>query len=808
MSRYHGLRASLLLPLLMAALMGGPALAQDTAVVPSEGDGELKDIDEILVYSRKRAESIQDVPVAVTAFDQALIESVAPSTLRDFDGLAPNVFIGQQNSGAGQAAIYIRGQGYSDVDRTQAPPVGVLIDNVFLGTSTGQILDTFDIEQVEINRGPQTVLFGKNTTGGTISVRRKRPNLEEYGGRLKGSFGNFDGPGDGDIWTIQGVGNIPIIKDQLALRVGYIRKDGNGFSQNSLTGADSGDVDYEAINAKLLWEPTENLSVLANWDWMQDRGGLKNQDALFNGDDPHMGRSDRMPEEGIAFDAQIFSLEITWETDFGTFESVTSYMDSSDKALQDFDGGVCGVTNVTCALPFNLAPFPGPIDPNTPFAQLHTTRSQAFDQFSQELRWTHTYLDERLSVTAGVFLWHHDASIRQETNQVIQIPNPLPMPLPCAVIGGNNGAVVGGRAMCLLASPPVTQRTREKDDSWSVFGSATFAITEDWNASAGVRYIYEEKDFETSFRLTNTPGAAGVLVPIGGGDKLRADDDWNDVVFQASTDYRINENVMVYFSYGQGFRSGGFSNRGVDPTYLTYEPETLEQYEVGIRSEWFDSSLIVNLSAFKSTTEDPQTISIIQTPGVGPGTNTFQLNGEEVQVEGVELETSWAFNEMIRFYGSAGYQTGDIADSTQRAEQLPLGLNGTAGPTCQVDPANCMVNVGGGQLVRSPKFSFTVGTTYTLEIGPGTLIADVRWKHQDDIIFIPSAFGTPFGIDSYNLVDSTIAYEWSSDRVDYRVALVGKNLGNTEYIEQALPSVGFQTWAPPRYIGLEIGGTF
>ena len=157
-------------------------------------------IEEIVVTSRRRAESVQDVPLAVTAFNSEDIERINPDTLRDIDGRMPNVFIGRQTAGPQMGAIYIRGLGYADVEKNIPPAVGVIIDGVFQGTNTGQLIDMFDVEQVEVNRGPQGVLYGKNTTGGTIVVKRVQPEFNEFGISIAGELGNYDktdlkGPG-------------------------------------------------------------------------------------------------------------------------------------------------------------------------------------------------------------------------------------------------------------------------------------------------------------------------------------------------------------------------------------------------------------------------------------------------------------------------------------------------------------------------------------------------------------------------------------------------------------------------------------
>ena len=171
------LRGGLVSMLAGTAAAGMPVLFAGS-VHAAEGDDPV--IEEIVVTSRRRSESVQDVPLSVTAFGEERIDQVKPKTLRDFDGLAPNVFIGMNTAGPGASATYIRGIGYAGIEKTQSPQVGIIVDGVQLGSNTGGLIDAFDIESIEINRGPQGVLYGKNTTGGNIVVNRVKPQFNEF----------------------------------------------------------------------------------------------------------------------------------------------------------------------------------------------------------------------------------------------------------------------------------------------------------------------------------------------------------------------------------------------------------------------------------------------------------------------------------------------------------------------------------------------------------------------------------------------------------------------------------------------------
>ena len=196
-----------------------------TGVVAAAAD-DATYIEEIVVTSRRRQESQQDVPLSVTAFGTEQIERVKPQTLRDFDGLAPNVYIGMNTAGPSASALYIRGIGYADIEKTQSPQVGVIVDGIQMGSSTGQLIDVFDVESIEINRGPQGVLFGKNTIGGNIVVNRVRPQFNEFGLKAATEIGNYNSR------IVKARVNMPLADDQLALKVGVISRDRDGFYDN------------------------------------------------------------------------------------------------------------------------------------------------------------------------------------------------------------------------------------------------------------------------------------------------------------------------------------------------------------------------------------------------------------------------------------------------------------------------------------------------------------------------------------------------------------------------------------------------
>ena len=831
---------------LSAALAATSAGAQEAAPAPAAQPAEQSGgVEEIIVTSRLREESIQDVPIAVSAFNEEAIEALAPSTLQDFDGLAPNVFIGMNAAGPGASAIYIRGLGYADIEKTQTPNVGVVIDGVFVPSSTGQLIDTFDIQSLEVNRGPQAILWGRNTSGGTIVVRRGQPVLGEWDARVYTSYGDYTGgQGDGGAFKVQAVANIPLIEESLALRLGYTFKDEQGYWVNTFDGESRGAVDYNAINAKLLFQPTEKFSLLFNWDWIEDRSDILPQDARWDGNDPWTNKSDRVPRELAPYNVSVVSMEANYELPFGAkFTSISAYWDSSDLVYQDFDAGFSDPLNPTTN------------DPQGVFARLHTRRAQEFDVFSQEFRLQGDLLDESLRYIAGFYYARDDHDHDQRTEQQLQIDftdvwvNVLGDPAfatPCAPIVGAAGFPIDGstvdptKKFCAGPTSFSWQRSFLTNKSWALFAALEYDLpwVEGLSINGGVRYINEEKEFATRFNgIANGTIVGSTLGP----DILSLSglkDSWDDVVGEAGVNYQVTDDIKVYYRFAQGFRSGGFSLRGSGPTPscstfpacapgtdprawpVTFDPETTDAHEAGVKSTWLDGRFTGNFAAFYNRVEGGQGSSIIS--GVTPvGTNTLILNGDFFKVYGVEFQGNLEIVEGLSVDFTLGWQKAGENRSTQSTHNLPSSLasgdtrcDQVSGlPRDQQSEATCpSITFRNVALARVPELTWSISPSYRIAVGRGELIAGARIRRNDFFYIIAPSLdpvsnlvtNTPVPQNGYTLYDVNLSYEFSVQEHKVRAGFVGRNLSNKAYKDQELPlgaQGGFRGWGPPRYVG-------
>ncbi len=789
-----------------AALLG----AAFFSLVATDFSSALAQMDEIIVTSRKREESLFAVPVAVTVLGERAIEAVSPADLQDLTGLAPNMFIGLNTAGPGASAIFSRGQGYADIEKTQNPAVGVSVDGMFIGTNTGQLLDAFDIEQVEVNRGPQGLLFGKNTTAGVIDVKRTRPT-GELGFRGSASVGSYNER------IFKAVGNTPsFFNDIFAVKVGITHRRRDGYYGNLYDGRDEGDLEYFGVNAMLSIEPASWMDGLIVYDFIEQRGDgqpVQNANrlnerlsgvALGNpaGLGPHQVATDLAQISDL--DARRISGEFNFDTPIGDLSSITAYFDTSDRVAQDFDG-TCAtdLAGLGCAplLASNFR-FPPP--------SLHTDRNQEYDQFTQEIRLVSDLGEifgelpvvEGATLTTGGYLFFGDIQLIQNTD--------LGLPIPFAEQVG-------------------TEQTR----SYAGFAAMDVDITSRVSISAGGRFIREEKDFSNIFFSRGNIGAPGGSITFGDITGVVLDRRSEDAAFEAwitrfGIDVQVTDEILAYFSRAEGFRSGGFSIRatgaeafegvnscapdnGVPPAgellcpennFFTFEPETNTTYEFGLKGDVFESAVQFGLVGFWQKVEDYQVSAVTNTPGFARATSTYINNFQETGGWGIEGELIFdvPFIEGLVLTAVGGYQDIEIKEALIDARRLPVGPGGQPG-----SPAQGFIDLSDTALTRTPEFQYTLSGTYERHLfGDYSMNTSLTWRFQDD--FVIGSLGTETDIqEGYGLLDARVSL---LSEKGWQFSVIGKNLTNKDYRNNSLPSVNFQGWGNPTIITFELRGEF
>lgn len=765
---------------------GAPAMAQAPGASPVAED-------EIIVNATRRSESLQDVPVAVTAITAEAIEELAPRTLQDLSGAAPNLFIGMNTAGPGASAIFIRGLGYADIEKTQNPAAGVIIDGVFLGTSTGQLVDTFDLQQVEVTRGPAGIFFGKNTTAGVISLQRSLPT-REMGFRGSASYGTENAQ------VYRAVANLPL-GEQGGLKIGGTYRDRDGYYDNVFTRRDNGFVEYSGFNAALDLDVTPWLNVLGIVDVIKQEGGGTpvqygnkltanilsggNPGALFG---PTYNAQTGSPTglkvlqvqnnfgDADELDMKLYNLTVTIDTPFGDLVSTTAYLDSADIVFQDFDGTCSGAAGCPNGGNFLLT------NAGNPTGTLHTIRDQDYKQLTEEVRLSGSV--GAIDYLVGAYYFDSELDFSQRTN----------------------GAVL--------------QLSGEEAESYSFFGNLDWRVTPRLTLSAGVRNIDEEKSFRTRIDIPAVP--LSLVAPI------TQSDSWNDTITRVAAEWKYNDASLVYVSRSEGFRSGGFSIRGTlseqiegqtncgvtdgdaipferlcpNNNFLTYDPEVVTAYELGVKNSWIDDRLVFNAAIFKTEVEDFQQSTVVTTGAFGPGTNTYINNLPEVEIEGLEFELVikptflWTGFEGLTLSSNLGLQDGQVVSGSfngQRTAGFPNGNAGAPGSTATVS----------GRLLRVPDYNVGYRASWEFPVAAGTLTFGAGYNYIDDHTL--ANFGTTGDVqEGYSLVDASIDFETEK----YRISLTGKNLADEEYRVHSLPTVFFQGWGDPVTWALEVQAKF
>ena len=726
----------------VAVALASPSWAQDSTQV-----------EEIVVTAQKREQNLQDVPVAVSAFGSEQLEAQSVQNLTDLSSKAPNVVLAPVGAYPYASAFFIRGLGFADVESTSEPSVGVEMNGVYLARNSGALQDFFDVESVEILRGPQGTLYGRNTIGGVVSVRTKTPKIgDDFSGAVQGTVGD-NGRLEGRFAV-----NIPM-GDIFAARFSLLSKQYDGYVHNETLNKDVGDNEVLSGRFTLVMKPNDRFdaTLVADFDRERGSGGnfrnaslpaipnplggpnLKNQDVYYNFS-PDTG-SPAFTAAQIASAKDVYkvygntptyanidtwgvALTANYDLGFGTLTSVTGYREFKDVAQSDFDGS-----------PVNF---------------YYALRDQVHEQFSQEVRLAGQVTD-KVDYVVGVYYLDQNYHI---TNT-------------------QGGLIYGGGSSPQIAS--------QINKGWALFGQAEYHVTDQLTFTAGGRYSYEEKEF------TNQP----VFNPVATTFKS----DWDNFSPKVGVNYEFTSRIMAYASWSKGFRSGGYNGRASTVTSAgPYDSEIVESFEVGVKTELFDRRLRLNGAVFSSTYSDMQVSSQnLTTLGIY---ESLVTNAGEAKIEGIEGEALWIVGGGLRINANIAYLdahfednftdlTSDGIDNKTDNSDLPLGY--------------------------APEWSGSVGVFYSREVPLGEFTVAANAVYTDDMYTSGGTLNRISDVQvrpANTLYDATIALE--SDK-GWRVALWGKNLTDEEVINNTfgLGALGnLRVYQPPRTWGLEVGYKF
>ncbi|QGZ94930.1 TonB-dependent receptor [Terricaulis silvestris] len=585
-SRNRTARAALLAG--AALFLPGVALAQEE---PQDDDSR---VEEIVVTAQRYEQNLQDVPISVSVFSGDDIEERSTEGLQAFSQFVPNLqFSNAPSSGASGNVIYLRGVGNNDSGVEFSPGVGVYVDGVYIGVMRGLDLDLVGAERMEVLRGPQGTLFGRNTTGGAINIVSRRPS-DEFEGDFSLTAGSFD------RLDARANLNIPIIPGEFAARVGIASRNQSGYGQSlDLTTGDTiaelGDVEATSGRVQFLVTPTDDLEFQISVDATRSRGGVPpyhiiamNPGAFFAspGLNPAYISNDPLTNYSNGpntNDLDSFGASLVATLDLNehwTLRSISSHREVQTRYEIDVDG--------------------------TPWQILHSWQETEQSQSSQEFLLTGESFDERLHTVLGVFYYKDEAfSLRPSASTA------------------NPGATVTPGSPTAPNWNPAGGQVGE-NVSRAVYGQGTFALTDQLSVTGGLRYTEDEVTAAGPFHAADTFS-------------------WDALTGRAGLEYRWNDDVMTYVSAARGYKSGGVNSIGSGLAFAPFDPEFLWTYEVGLKSEWFDNRLRLNAALFQSDFQDMQFRQrIVLSDGtfiaVIGNAAAAEISGAELEVEAVPVE--------------------------------------------------------------------------------------------------------------------------------------------------------------------------
>ena len=755
-----GSRQTVLSAAVLAALTALPAAqAQDGG------------LEEIVVTARKQTESLQDVGFAVSAMSQTEIERTFARDLTDLASISPNLIIDDTGQGpGGVAAIFIRGIGVADVEKNFDPAVGVVVDGMFIGANAGSLLRSIDLASAEVLRGPQGTLFGRNTIGGLINVTRTQPT-GELGGKLRAGVENYD------TYYVDGVLNFGLTENLAGKVVVAKREQDEGYFDNATTGQDGrGKVDYQSYNLNMLWSATDNLELEFTYqeeetdqdtpeliNTAQDRHlfcnntgqqpgntvdygycspsmsspisgdryvtlnqGLRSGGPTASRDNPLLFsmESDAVPLPlQSTFDTEMYSFEARWSlSDSYRIDYLFGHWESDETAFTNWDG--------------------------VPELLYSTSRPGSYEQDSHELRLTYD-AGGRLSFVGGVYHW--ESSYIAESNSWVGFPAP--------------GLIID-----------IYQFTEQDTESRAVFFEGDYAVTDRLTLTVGGRYTKDEKNTRQE----------GNVETISGDFTANPEEEWSEFTPRMGARYAFNDDVMAFFTYSKGYRSGGFNGRvnSVIEAREAFDPETVDNYELGIKSEWLDNRLRINANIFFMEYEDKQ--EELQLPdSSGTGQKTVVTNASSATIQGIEFDVQAYVSDRLSLRANLGYLDTEYDNFQYTA------LDGS------------VVDLSSLEFRRAPDVTGTLDATYEWDMAGGT--AWVRGSYHYIGGHFTNVTNSPeLENDGQSLVDASVNYAMNNGLT---FSLFGRNLTDEDGYSHGYDVAGLWSYAAvraPRTYGVEL----
>ena len=753
------------LALALAAVCAGTGI---TSTVQAQEPGRRASsvlLEEVVVTARKREEGSQDVPLSISAFGSDQIEALKVRDLTNLSVGMPNVALDDVGTTRGTANFSIRGLGINSSIPSIDPTVGVFVNGIYLGVNNGIIFDVFDLESIEVLRGPQGILFGRNVTGGAILMNTKKPGLE-FEGTVRAAI-DAGGDGGSNRYLMGTVGGP--VTDTLGLKVTAYLNDDDGWHENQFDGSDVQAVEQTMFRGTAVWNPTdraelvlryENTSIEGDGPVSQShRNGSGVDGSPFNAKrDSFDANYDLIGEQDI--DADFFTAELNYDVDFGdgTVTAIYGYRESESEALSDIDA--------------------------QPIPLFHAPSNLTTEQNSFELRYNGQF--GPANVTTGVYWFDNDIEYHERRD----------------LLGALTPIVSGG----LLG--PISFQIQDGGglyavETQAIFANVDYELTDSLILSVGARWSEEEKSANIATLALNTNvlnipatiaggGTPVYANPINGQDTRcniveRGDcfldfndsETWRTFAPKVGLAYLMDDNSQIYGHWSRGFRSGGYNLRNTSPTAAPgpFDEEQVDNFEIGYKSQQSWGRL--NAAVFYNTINDMQ--REVNLPDPFSGVVQIIDNTADATIWGLEVDGTFSLGDNALLLASVGY-----LDASYDSVQFDLNGDGT------VDGGDKRLD-----LPRAPELTYRVGFNYDFDVGSwGYATVRASYSYRDEIAYTDNNLGF---ILEQDILDAGL--DIYSNSGSWVFSLYGRNLLDTV-------KHGGDTQLPAVFGPIPLGGTF
>ena len=824
-----GLAAGVLAPLLLAA----PGLAQEPnspevqeagEVASDEAYGQVEIeagslLEEILVTAQRRETLLQETPVAVTTFSEDAVEEIGIFDITDISAMAPNTVFNKQPSSNSNTSIAIRGVGSGETSLMVDPKVGVYIDGMYMSKTVGGVFDIIDIESIEVLRGPQGTLFGRNSSGGALNITTAKPS-GEFNLKAQASMGN-----DG-YRRYSATLDLPKVGDMLSAKFSGMLMDYDGWANNDYPGQESdlGSEDNGTYRIAVRFQPVDGLTVDYTYDRTDNEGVptpfqiVEVKSSLYNGftttpfpftvlggqlfqemaatiGDPN----DRREDYNLDFvskeelDVKGHGLTVAWDAENFTLKYIfADRRTDSTYARTDLDGGAHRHPDLFYGggMPVPTPGFHAAITDG--YVKMTTHEVQLFGDLAEA----------RLHYTLGYY--NYEEEVYQDNPQTFGLPaiflaprNPLLGALYrgagiCNDVPGQGLVCIGSQRMPLPFPFPGADPNSngfvdfvygQNADSWAVYGQFTFTASERLDLTGGLRYT---KDKKSGFLFNEN------LFHVSLDDQLTNAEKWDNLSYLLTLNYRVHDDMNVYFTHSTGYNAGGFNARAgsVSGFALPVAEEEISSLELGLKTEWWNNRLRTNVAAYRAKFKD---IQIAQFEAGSGGASSRLVNAGDTTNWGVELDAVAVLAEGLIADLSYGYLNTKFNTYLARNPATDQ----------EVDIAD-VTTVGG-----VPKHTANVGLSYEFKpFAVGTLSARLGATYRGDVVFHPF-LNQHDKSDGYWLLNARVSLKdiAMGESSALRISAWVRNLTDNEYREFGIDfsSLGFAgvTFGRPRTFGID-----